>query len=107
MTVLRRLCSRRRLSIPATRRRRDSAATASKPDSTATTSSATRTTIASATRDAVSVGATLPQDLAWRRIDLHIHTPASVDYHQPGVSILDILHRAEERGLDAIALTDH
>ncbi len=107
MTVLRRLCSRRRLSIPATRRRRDSAATASKPDSTATTSSATQTTIASATRDAVSVAATLPQDLAWRRIDLHVHTPASVDYQQPGVGILDILHRAEERGLDAIALTDH
>jgi hypothetical protein len=33
--------------------------------------------------------------------------PASADYQQPGVSILDILHRAEERGLDAIALTDH
>jgi len=46
-------------------------------------------------------------DLTWRRIDLHIHTPASVDYQQTGVSILDILHRAEERGLDAIALTDH
>ena len=43
----------------------------------------------------------------WRRIDLHIHTPASVDYQQTGVGILDILHRAEERGLDAIALTDH
>ncbi|MBW3633172.1 MAG: putative DNA binding domain-containing protein [Chloroflexi bacterium] len=40
-------------------------------------------------------------------MDLHVHTPASADYQQPGVSILDILHRAEERGLDAIALTDH
>jgi len=46
-------------------------------------------------------------DLTWRRIDLHIHTPASVDYQQTGIGILDILHRAEERGLDAIALTDH
>ena len=43
------------------------------------------------------------QDLTWRRIDLHIHTPASVDFQQTGVGILDILHRAEERGLDAIA----
>ena len=43
----------------------------------------------------------------WRRIDLHIHTPASADYQQTGVGILDVLHRAEERGLDAIALTDH
>ncbi len=46
-------------------------------------------------------------DAAWRRIDLHIHTPASVDYQQAGVRIIDILRRAEERGLDAIALTDH
>lgn len=45
--------------------------------------------------------------MTWRRIDLHIHTPASIDYHQPGVGIIDILRRAEERGLDAIALTDH
>nr|MBA2596892.1 putative DNA binding domain-containing protein [Chloroflexia bacterium] len=45
--------------------------------------------------------------MTWRRIDLHIHTPASSDYQQSGVSILDILRRAEDRGLDAIALTDH
>lgn len=45
--------------------------------------------------------------MTWRRIDLHIHTPASSDYQQSGVSILDILRRADERGLDAIALTDH
>lgn len=45
--------------------------------------------------------------MTWRRIDLHIHTPASTDYQQLSVSILDILRRAEERGLDAIALTDH
>jgi hypothetical protein len=44
---------------------------------------------------------------SWRRIDLHVHTPASVDYQQQGIGILDILKRAEERGLDAIALTDH
>jgi hypothetical protein len=45
--------------------------------------------------------------MAWRRIDLHVHTPASSDFQQPGVGIIDILQRAEERGLDAIALTDH
>jgi hypothetical protein len=45
--------------------------------------------------------------MTWRRIDLHVHTPASTDHQQPSVSILDILRRAEERGLDAIALTDH
>lgn len=45
--------------------------------------------------------------MTWRRIDLHVHTPASSDYQQPGVGMLDILHRAEERGLDALAFTDH
>jgi hypothetical protein len=40
-------------------------------------------------------------------MDLHLHTPASVDYQQPEVSMLDILHRAEARGLDIIAFADH
>ncbi len=43
----------------------------------------------------------------WRRVDLHLHTPASADYQEPGVSFLDILRQAEERGLDIIAFTDH
>lgn len=43
----------------------------------------------------------------WRRIDLHLHTPASNDYQQPGVTYLDILRQAEIRGLHAIAFTDH
>lgn len=43
----------------------------------------------------------------WRRIDLHVHTPASTDYLQPGVTPLDILRRAEAQGLDLIAFTDH
>lgn len=46
-------------------------------------------------------------DLQWRRIDLHVHTPASVDYQQPDIRVLDILRRADERGLHGIALTDH
>jgi PHP family Zn ribbon phosphoesterase len=40
-------------------------------------------------------------------MDLHLHTPASVDYQQQGVTYLEILQRAEERGLDIIAFTDH
>jgi hypothetical protein len=48
------------------------------------------------------------QDRAqWYRVDLHIHTPASADYHQPTISYLDILHRAELRGIDVLAFTDH
>lgn len=43
----------------------------------------------------------------WYRIDLHIHTPASADYQEPGVTLLDILRRAETRSADIIAITDH
>lgn len=43
----------------------------------------------------------------WYRFDLHLHTPASECYRQPGVSYLDILKKAEEKRLDIIALADH
>lgn len=45
--------------------------------------------------------------LQWRRVDLHIHTPASECYAEPNVTYLDILRKAEEKGLDIIAITDH
>jgi len=45
--------------------------------------------------------------MQWRLIDLHNHTPASDDYQQPEVSYLELLQRAEARGLDVIAITDH
>jgi PHP family Zn ribbon phosphoesterase len=46
--------------------------------------------------------------MQWRRMDLHIHTPASsACYEQPNATYLQILQKAEERGLDIIALTDH
>ncbi len=45
--------------------------------------------------------------MQWWRMDLHIHTPASSDYDEPEVSYLDILRKAEERGLDIIAFADH
>jgi hypothetical protein len=44
---------------------------------------------------------------AWRRVDLHLHTPASSDFQELDVTCLDILHKAEVRGLDIIAFTDH
>ncbi|MDT8305740.1 MAG: putative DNA binding domain-containing protein, partial [Anaerolineae bacterium] len=40
-------------------------------------------------------------------MDLHLHTPGSVDYQDPHISYLDILRQAELRGLDIIAFTDH
>ncbi len=43
----------------------------------------------------------------WYRADLHIHTPASADYLQEGVSYLDILQQAERKGVDILAFTDH
>lgn len=45
--------------------------------------------------------------MKWRTMDLHLHSPASVDYQQPGVTYLELLKRAEARGLDIIAFTDH
>jgi histidinol phosphatase-like PHP family hydrolase len=45
--------------------------------------------------------------MQWYKMDLHLHTPASADWQQPGVSYLDLLHRAEMQGLDIIAITDH
>lgn len=45
--------------------------------------------------------------LTWKKMDLHIHTPASSDYRDPGVTYLDILKKAEEKGLDMIAFADH
>ncbi len=43
----------------------------------------------------------------WRRVDLHLHTPASVDYQEHNVSYLDIVRQAESKKLDIIAFTDH
>lgn len=45
--------------------------------------------------------------MQWYRMDLHIHTPASKDYQQPGISYLDILQQAERHGLNIMAFTDH
>lgn len=45
--------------------------------------------------------------MQWYRADLHLHTPASADYLDSDTSYLDILRRAEQRGLDIIAFTDH
>jgi hypothetical protein len=40
-------------------------------------------------------------------MDAHVHTPASSDYEQSGVTYLDILKKADERGVDILAFTDH
>ncbi len=43
----------------------------------------------------------------WYTMDLHIHTPASNDYQQPGVTLLDVLKEAERQNMHIIAITDH
>jgi hypothetical protein len=45
--------------------------------------------------------------LNWFAMDLHAHTPASSDFQEPHVTYLDLLQRAEARGLDMLAFTDH
>jgi hypothetical protein len=45
--------------------------------------------------------------MQWYKMDLHLHTPASADWQERGVSYLDLLHRAEMQGLDIVAITDH
>lgn len=45
--------------------------------------------------------------MQWYRVDLHLHTPASIDYKDKNASYIDILRRAEYRGIDIIAFTDH
>jgi hypothetical protein len=40
-------------------------------------------------------------------VDLHLHTPASHDYEQPGITYLEWLRKAAEKELDVIAVTDH
>ncbi len=45
--------------------------------------------------------------MQWCTIDLHLHTPASSDFQQPEATYMDVLYRAEARGLDIIAFADH
>ena len=47
------------------------------------------------------------QGLSFKKIDLHIHTPASTDFADKSVTPEQIVDRAIEQGLDAIAVTDH
>ena len=48
-----------------------------------------------------------PPQRQWRRMDVHLHTPASSDFQEPSITYLDILKKAEARGIDLIAFTDH
>ena len=43
----------------------------------------------------------------WYKVDLHLHSQASADYQEEQTTYLDILQKAERKGLDIIAFTDH
>lgn len=43
----------------------------------------------------------------WYNTDLHIHTPASIDFQQPEVTFMEILQRAESKDIQILAFTDH
>ncbi len=43
----------------------------------------------------------------WYTIDLHLHTPASADFQQAGITCLELLQEAERKDIDIIAITDH
>jgi PHP family Zn ribbon phosphoesterase len=58
-------------------------------------------------REIVKEKQTLRGAMQWYAMDLHLHTPASSDYQEPGISYLDILRKAESRGLDIIGFADH
>lgn len=45
--------------------------------------------------------------LEFKKFDLHIHTPASGDYPDKNVTADEIIEKAQEVGLSAIAITDH
>ena len=45
--------------------------------------------------------------LRWRKLDLHVHTPASADYSGPRVTPDEFVARAIAKGLHGIAVTDH
>jgi hypothetical protein len=47
------------------------------------------------------------QGLRWKKLDLHVHTPASVDYTGPPCTPDEFVKQALSSGVDGIAITDH
>jgi hypothetical protein len=45
--------------------------------------------------------------LQWRKLDLHAHTPASLDFHPRDLSPAEFVAAAVANGLDAVGITDH
>ncbi len=43
----------------------------------------------------------------WYNADLHLHTPASLDYQQSELTYMEILQRAEAKDIQLLAFADH
>ena len=50
---------------------------------------------------------TLREGLQFKKLDLHLHTPASACFANKTVTGKDIVNAALSAGLDGIAVTDH
>jgi len=48
-----------------------------------------------------------PRGSVWRRWDLHLHTPASFDYQNMGVTAAQVVERLLEAQVEVVAVTDH
>lgn len=48
-----------------------------------------------------------PPGLRYRKLDLHLHTPASHDFEDKDVTPKQVVQAAIDAGLDGIAVTDH
>lgn len=48
-----------------------------------------------------------PKGSEWRKWDLHVHTPASYDWHGGEVTPEELVEKAIKEGLSVIAVTDH
>ena len=48
-----------------------------------------------------------PKGSLWNRWDLHFHTPASYDYHEPHVTNQQLVDKLIASGIRVIAITDH
>lgn len=48
-----------------------------------------------------------PAGLSWRKLDLHVHTPASADFDRRDLTPDELITAAVDAGLDGIAITDH
>lgn len=48
-----------------------------------------------------------PLGSIWRRWDLHVHTPASFDYQDNGVTPKRLVDKLITEGIEVVAATDH